>query len=78
MVKMSELTKITSVVMIQFDKSSVCDQIRIDRCLKVKSMQKSGTEAIRTQIQPSKPKREIPNTVKWKNFALSNFRGISL
>ena len=25
----------------------------------VKSMQRSGTEAIRTQIQPSKPKREI-------------------
>ena len=24
-----------------------------------KSMQRSGTEAIRTQIQPSKPKREI-------------------
>ena len=27
--------------------------------LKVKSMQRSGTVAIRTQIQPSKPKREI-------------------
>ena len=27
--------------------------------MKVKIMQKSGTEAIRTQIQPSKPKREI-------------------
>ena len=25
---------------------------------KVKSMQRSGTEGIRTQIQPSKPKRE--------------------
>ena len=24
-------------------------------------MQRSGTEAIRTQIQPSKPKREITN-----------------
>ena len=27
--------------------------------LSVKSMQRSGTEAIRTQIQPSIPKREI-------------------
>ena len=27
--------------------------------IRVKSMQISGTEAIRTQIQPSKPKREI-------------------
>ena len=26
---------------------------------KVEHMQRSGTEAIRTQIQPSKPKREI-------------------
>ena len=26
---------------------------------KVKSMQRPGTEAIRTKIQPSKPKREI-------------------
>ena len=31
---------------------------------KVKSMQqKSGTEAIRTQIQPSKPKREITENI---------------
>ena len=29
--------------------------------IKVKSAQRSGTEAIRTQIQPSKPKREIIN-----------------
>ena len=28
---------------------------------KVKSMQRSGTEAIRTQLQPSKSKREITN-----------------
>ena len=27
--------------------------------MKVKNMQRSETEAIRTQIQPSKPKREI-------------------
>ena len=27
--------------------------------IEVKSMQRSGTEAIRTQLQPSKPKREI-------------------
>ena len=31
------------------------------RRIKVKSMQRSGTEAIRKQIQPSKPKREITN-----------------
>ena len=31
---------------------------------KAKSMQRSGTEAIRTQIQPSKPKREITNITK--------------
>ena len=29
--------------------------------VKVKRMQSSGTEAIRTQIQPSKPKRKITN-----------------
>ena len=29
--------------------------------IKVKSMQRSGTEDIRTQIQPSKPKWEITN-----------------
>ena len=29
--------------------------------IKVKCMQRSGTEAIRTQLQPSKPKREISN-----------------
>ena len=34
--------------------------------IKVKSMQRSGTKAIRTQIQPSKPKREITNITKVK------------
>ena len=29
--------------------------------MKVRSMQRSGTEAIRTQLQPSKPKQEITN-----------------
>ena len=29
--------------------------------LQVKSMQRPGIEAIRTQLQPSKPKREITN-----------------
>ena len=33
----------------------------------VKSMQRSGTEAIRTQFQPSKPKREITNTTNSQN-----------
>ena len=32
---------------------------RIKQNVKVKRMQRSGTEAIRTKIQPSKPKREI-------------------
>ena len=31
--------------------------------IKVKSMQRSGTKAIRTQIQPSKPKRKIINII---------------
>ena len=30
-------------------------------------MQRSGTEAIRTQIQPSKPKREITNITNSQN-----------
>ena len=34
---------------------------------KVKSMQRSGTEAIRTQIQPSKPNREITNITNSQN-----------
>ena len=35
--------------------------------LYVKSMQRSGTEAIRTQIQPSKPRREITNITNSQN-----------
>ena len=35
--------------------------------LKVKSMQRSGTEAIRTQILLSKPKREITNITNSQN-----------
>ena len=35
--------------------------------LKVRSMQSSGTEAIRTQIQPSKPKLEITNITNSQN-----------
>ena len=34
---------------------------------KVKHMQRSGTEAIRTQIQPSKPKREITKITNSQN-----------
>ena len=30
-------------------------------------MQRSGTEAIRTQLQPSKPKREITNIANSQN-----------
>ena len=36
-----------------------CVQVNVR--VKVKSMQRSGTEGIRTQIQPSKPKQEITN-----------------
>ena len=35
--------------------------------LKLKRMQRSGTEAIRTQIQPSKPKRGIANITNSQN-----------
>ena len=35
--------------------------------LEVKSMQRSGTEAIRTQMQPSKPKRGITNITNSQN-----------
>ena len=35
--------------------------------MKDKSMQRSGTEAIRTQIQPSKPKREIRSITNSQN-----------
>ena len=31
--------------------------------IKVKRMQRSGTEAIRTELQPSKQKREITNII---------------
>ena len=34
---------------------------------KVKSIQRSGTETIRTQIQPSKPKREITKVKNKQN-----------
>ena len=35
--------------------------------IKVRSMQRLGTEAIRTQLQPSKPKREITNITNSQN-----------
>ena len=35
--------------------------------LKVRSMQRSGPDAIRTQIQPSKPKRDIINITNGQN-----------
>ena len=35
--------------------------------VKVKSMQRSATEAIRTQIQPSKPKQEITKIANIQN-----------
>ena len=38
----------------------------------VKSMQRSGTEAIRIQIQPSKPKWEIANITNSQNTKTTN------
>ena len=38
---------------------------------KVKSMQRSGTEAIRTQLQPSKPKRKITITTNSRNTKIT-------
>ena len=43
---------------------TICFTITV---MKVNSMQRSGTEAIRTQIQPSKPKREITNITNSQN-----------
>ena len=43
----------------EFSATSNIDSIKIIQRLKVRSMQRSGTKAIRTQIQPSKPKLEI-------------------
>ena len=39
--------------------------------IKVKSMQISGTEAIKTQLQPSKPKREITNITNSQNTKIT-------
>ena len=39
-----------------------------EKMIKVKSMQRSGTEAIRTQIQPSKTKREITKITNSQNI----------
>ena len=41
---------------------------------KVKRMQRLGTEAIRTQIQPSKPKGEITNVTNGQNTKRANGR----
>ena len=38
-------------------------------------MQRSGTEAIRTQLQPSKPKREIINITNSQNTKMVNRLG---
>ena len=48
----------TSHILILLSQASL-DQKYLPYILKVKSMQRPGTEAIRTQIQLSKPKREI-------------------
>ena len=41
--------------------------LSISNFIKVKRMRKSGTEAIRTQIKPSKPKREITKITHSQN-----------
>ena len=38
---------------------------------KVKQMQRTGTEAIRTQLQPSKPKREITKIANSQNTKIT-------
>ena len=40
--------------------------------LKVKRIQRSGTEAIKTQFQPSKSKREITNITNSQNTKRTN------
>ena len=51
---------------VNLDSAIVC------RLLKVKRMQISGTEAIRTQIQPFKPKWEITNIANSQNTKSTN------
>ena len=43
------------------------EPFQANKLVKVKGMQRSGTEAIRTQTQPSKPKREITNITNCQN-----------
>ena len=43
--------------------------VKVCLCIvKVKSMERSGSEAIRPQIQPSKPKREITDITKKSKY----------
>ena len=46
---------------------SLADHHHQNNCLKSKSMQRSGTEAIKTQIQLSKQKQEINNITNSQN-----------
>ena len=47
--------------------SAIAESLGIMVGLGVKSMQRSGTEAIRTKIQPSNPKRKITNITNNQN-----------
>ena len=46
-------------------RSFICSEYHLE--VKVKSMQRPGTEAIRTQIKPSKPKPEITKITNSRN-----------
>ena len=51
----------------RFPLSELMNSNALNVSKKVQSIQRSGTEAIRTQIQPSKPKMEITKITNSKN-----------
>ena len=70
----SLVTQIFQIHPSPFRRDRLCCGLHIGRplsgpkmILKVKIMQRSGTEAIRNQIQPSKPKREITKITNGQN-----------
>ena len=54
---------------------SICS-LASNNILEVKSMHRPGTEAIRTKIQPLKPKREITKITKRIYGQPSNFQEV--
>ena len=56
-------TRNNSIISLAFIASSFTGENLV---FEVKCIQRSGTEAIKTQIQPSKPKREITNILNCK------------